>query len=187
VIVAFSTSSPIASVALITSSGEVVAAAQREARMNASGACLALLEALIFGRQFEVEGYLADLGPGSFTGVRVGVTLAKTMAFAHGVQCGGAPAFDLISTKDLVVVPNKKGEFFWRPVGEAPAIHTELPGESFVGYGTGVEEPRYPLAANFAPLLASGIQWLQPEALLPRYLVEPSISTPNKPFREGHG
>ncbi len=154
--------------------------------MNASGACLSLLEELGFGRQFEVEGYLADLGPGSFTGVRVGVTLAKTMAFAHGVKCGGAPAFDLISIEDLVVVPNKKGEFFWRSPGEEAGIFTELPTNVFVGYGTGVAEPRYPSAENFGKLLQRGIDWMEPEALLPRYLVEPSISTPNKPFREAH-
>jgi tRNA A37 threonylcarbamoyladenosine modification protein TsaB len=128
--------------------------------------------------------FVADLGPGSFTGVRVGVTLAKTFALAHGKQAAGIDAFDLIDPSATVVVPNKRGEWFLRYPGSGPKLVDALPSEALVGYGTGLDTQTFPDASRFAMLL-SCLEVIPPERLVPAYLVEPSISVPKNPYGAG--
>ena len=179
-IVAFSTSSPVASVAVFDREGRLVASERMEAPRNASGACLAMLERLfdIRAPHSEVTGFAADTGPGSFIGTRVGVTLAKTLAYGCGVGCYGMTSFDLIDCGSAVVVPNRKGEWFLRDPGSPPRLTSELPVGTR-GYGHGIEPATFPDASRFQLPSAHS---LRPEELLPTYLVEPSISQPKKPF-----
>ena len=44
-----------------------------------------------------LSGVVVDLGPGSFTGVRIGVTCAKTLAFALGIPVAGASSLDVLA------------------------------------------------------------------------------------------
>lgn len=188
-IVAFSTSSPYASVAALKEDGSVFWMGQRHAPMQASGACLALLDQMKeeTGRGAQdAEVFAADIGPGSFTGVRVGVILAKTLAFVHQRMVIGANAFDLIDPDGVVVLPSKRGEYFVRIPGEAPLQTRELPLTSFQGFGVDVPEQRFPHAAGFAPLLAKLVRE-DPMTFAPRYLIEPSISQPKQPFGGAHG
>lgn len=183
-IVAFSTSSPQASVALIAPNGPVLASRSKMAPMQASAACLEMLREVLdeVGTSLEAAtAFAADVGPGSFTGVKVAVTLAKTFAFSRGVLATGADSFDLISANETVAFPSKKGEWFVRRPGEAPIRQAEFPREAFVGYGPGIDNPRYPEAAAFVHLVASLVP-VEPEMLLPNYLIEPSISLPKSPF-----
>jgi tRNA threonylcarbamoyladenosine biosynthesis protein TsaB len=185
VIIAFSTSSPLASVALLSDEGALIAARAEDARMNASGVCLRLLQDLLDETGLHKSGatlFLADLGPGSFTGVKVGVTLAKTMGMALGGRVGGASAFDLISPTGTVILPCKRGEFFLRDPGGHISTVTELPSHAFTGYGQGIEPATYPLAEGFERIF-DRIHPCAPEVLVPEYHLEPSISTPNKPYR----
>jgi tRNA A37 threonylcarbamoyladenosine modification protein TsaB len=182
VIVAFSTSCRIASVALLTMGRELLWAGEREAPQAASGTCLSLLEEGLSLTGIKLDSALlfaADLGPGSFTGVRVGVTLAKTFAYLRAVRCYGATAFDLIDPDRTVVLPSKRGEWFVREMGREPYRVTDLSAAAGVGYGQGIEDPRYPLAAGFARLPVGEID---AERLVPAYLVPPSISSPKKPY-----
>ncbi|MCH8980379.1 MAG: tRNA (adenosine(37)-N6)-threonylcarbamoyltransferase complex dimerization subunit type 1 TsaB, partial [Armatimonadetes bacterium] len=142
--IAFSSSSPIASVALIDGEGNVICERSKEARQNAGGVLLDLLDGLLdkAGRKLEeAELFAADLGPGSFTGVRVGVTVCKTMAYACDVQVVGADAFDLIDPERPVAIPSRKGEHFLRLPGSAPVVVRDLP-EGVVGYGPAFEAAR---------------------------------------------
>jgi hypothetical protein len=136
----------------------------------------------------EAEAFAADLGPGSFTGVRVGVILAKTFAFVYGRPVMGADAFDLIDANGIVVMPSKRGEFFVRRPGEPPIRTSDLPAEPYRGFGPGVPNPEYPGPAGFGPLLHR-LQRVEAVSFAPRYLIEPSISLPKQPFvfRPGGG
>lgn len=187
-IIAFSSSSPLASTALLTDAGELIAGAKEEAKYNASGVCLRLLSGLLQAHNLTVAEctlFLADLGPGSFTGVKVAVTLAKTMAMAAGKPAGGLSAFDLISPDGVVVLPSKRGEFFVRGLDRDVATANDLPEEPYFGFGPGIEPPTYPLAARFAGQLGRVVR-VSAELLVPEYLLAPSISVPNKPYRESH-
>ena len=183
-IAAFSTSCPLASVALISAKGEVLASSEELSPMRASGTCLNLLRALLDNRSAslaDIELFASDLGPGSFTGVKVGVTLAKTLAFAQGKKAAGAPSFDLIDPSGVVVMPSKKGEWFVRRPGEQPVRSHELPAGRFSGFGPGIENPVFPHAERFAKLVDRLVS-VEAELLVPNYVIEPSISVPKKPF-----
>lgn len=182
-IVAFSTSSPQASVALIED-GRVLASGEEIAGHAASGGCLRILQRLLDStglRLDEATVFAADLGPGSFTGVRVGVTLAKSLAYALGVEAGGADAFDLVARDQVVAVPSRRDERWVRAPGRPP-YRTRDAVSGAVGYG--MDGITYPHAAKFAELV---LQALPPALLVPRYLIEPSISRPKRPYGlEGH-
>ena len=184
--IAFSSSSPIASVALIDGEGRVICERSEEARHNASGVLLDILDALLdqAGRKLEdADVFAADLGPGSFTGVRVGVTVCKTMAYARSARVVGADAFDLVDPQRTVAIPSRKGEYFLRVPGSPPIVTREPPQDA-VGYGQAFEPPRYPLARAFAPLLST-CETTVPEEMVPFYIAEPSISTPKDPRVRG--
>lgn len=157
-------------------------AEEAESNQNASGVCLGLLERGAYDPS-AVTLVVADVGPGSFIGVRVGVTIAKTMAYALGVPVAGVSAFDLINPSGVAVIPSKRGEFFVREPGREPVRTTELPTRNFKGYGSGVQEIDYPEARLAASLLPT-LKRLRAEDLLPEYLVEPSISTPKRAYRQ---
>ncbi|MCC7433201.1 MAG: tRNA (adenosine(37)-N6)-threonylcarbamoyltransferase complex dimerization subunit type 1 TsaB [Methanoregulaceae archaeon] len=179
-IVAFSTSSAVASVAVQLPGGEIVERSQ-EAPRTASAACLAMLDELLAGADTrEVEEWIADIGPGSFIGVRVGVMLAKTFAFAGGRLVRGLSAFDLIDADRTVAFPSRRGEWFVRVPGEPAYRTTEVP-VSAVGFGLGGED-RFPSAAR-AIELRSRASLVNPEELRPDHLMEPAISQPKTPYR----
>ena len=176
-IAAFSTSSPRASFAAFDDEGGLVYADDAPARGAASEACLTMLQACgVAPERFDL--WLADLGPGSFTGTRVGVVLAKTFAWCYGTPCGGADSFDLIAPDETVAIPNRKGEWLARTPGEEPRV-VAADSLAAVGYAPGLAEEVLPLAARFGALLGR-IERVTPERLVPRYVVAPSISTPKK-------
>ncbi len=181
-IVAFSSSSRVASVALLGIEGSWSNSELAPAR--ASEACVELLQDLLSRSGAKLEsatGFVADIGPGSFTGVRVGVVLAKTLGYRLSVPVAGANAFDLISATETVVLPSKKNEWFVRLPGEKPFRTTQLPEKPWTGFGVEGEAEVYPSAANFKSLLG-GLRWESAATFVPEYLIDPSISTPKKPF-----
>jgi tRNA threonylcarbamoyladenosine biosynthesis protein TsaB len=59
-------------------------------------AIASLLESLRLGPE-DVEGYAVTLGPGSFTGLRVGISTVQGLALASGRSCIGLPALDVLA------------------------------------------------------------------------------------------
>src|SRR6185369_8895119 len=45
----------------------------------------------------DVEEIYVSVGPGSFTGLRVGITVAKTLAFATGARIVAVPSVDVLA------------------------------------------------------------------------------------------
>lgn len=183
-IAVLSTSGPQASVALYSSNYSLIGSHAREAPMAASGACLQMLGQLLDRTNktiSDIEVFVADVGPGSFTGVKVAITLAKTLAFALGKMTAGIPSFDLISLDRPVIVPSRKGEWFFRPPGLAVERVAVFPQGDLLGYGPGISEQTFPDAGSAAGLLAALIR-VAPELLMPNYIAEPSISTPKRPY-----
>jgi len=166
-----STSSPFVSVALFEDAS-LRGFLSEEAPMRASGTALRLLEEVLAGIGKEaIEVWAADLGPGSFTGVKVGVTLAKTLAYALGKKAAGFSSFDLIDA-GAAAVRSRKGMYLVRDdegVEELPEDHPRVVAAN----------RSYPSAANgsFASLVVFG-----PEELMPNYVLEPSISKPKQAF-----
>jgi tRNA threonylcarbamoyl adenosine modification protein YeaZ len=187
VIVAFSTSSPVASVAILGSDGAVLFEEHAESRHQTSGTCLAMLDRglRVCGVSLpQVTHFAADVGPGSFIGTRVGIVLAKTLAYAQLAQCLAADSFDLVSTTATVVLPSKRGEYFVRRVGEVPYRTEELPSGELLGYGLPPGwDANYPQASGFAGLWRE-LAPIEPTFLSAIPLIEPSISMPKVPYRE---
>jgi len=172
VILVISTSHPVASFAVIDGE-DVVLAGQRLAPRAASAACLEMLADVDLDKID--EGFIADVGPGSFTGVKVGVTMVKMLAWLFQLPVAGATSFDLISIDEPVRVASKKGEYWRRQPGCEPELLRDP------NFDPGSLPP--PLAER-ARYLTGSIKWIAPEILVPDYLAEPSISKPNRPYRE---
>ena len=76
-------------------SQRLLAADQRSAQTLTPAMAEVLADA---GRKAgDVELVAVTVGPGSFTGLRVGVTAAKTFAYATGCQCSGVDTLEVIA------------------------------------------------------------------------------------------
>lgn len=171
-ILAVSTSHSVSSVALIDGE-EIVKSDQRHAPRAASAACLDMLTA--FDLSGVDEGFVADIGPGSFTGIKVGVTMVKMFAWLRGLPVAGVSSFDLISLDGPAKVSAKKGEYWIRRPGEAATLVADSSMDP-----TALPPP----LAERTVHVVGRLVWIAPELLVPDYHAEPSISQPNRPYRE---
>lgn len=162
----------------------------RHAPHAGSATCLVILKALLEKNGLElseIELFAADVGPGSFTGAKVGVTIAKCLAYALGKKTAGLSAFDLIApppNTSPVAIPCRKNKYLLREHRNAPPIlvlEDDARLEKAVGYGSIFAYPVYPLPEN-AGHLFSLLKPIAPEILLPEYILEPSISEPKRPY-----
>lgn len=149
--------------------------------MQASAALLRMIEEVSLHLD-EIDLFVADRGPGSFIGVRVGVTLAKSLAWSVGRPCASISAFDLIAPDAVVAFPSKRGEYFVRVPGE-PVIIAEKPPHGATGFGPHFANQVLPDPAQAKDLLNRLVP-VEPAALLPDYVYEPSISTPKTPYAQ---
>jgi len=119
-LVAVDTSTPLGSVALFEDGRLVAEDAKRIS--NAHGeSLLPMLDALFVRmgwRPADVDRWAVGVGPGSFTGVRIGVATAKGIAMATGAELTGVTSLDALAyglpEHELVVsvVAAGKGELF---------------------------------------------------------------------------
>ncbi|MFW5697102.1 MAG: tRNA (adenosine(37)-N6)-threonylcarbamoyltransferase complex dimerization subunit type 1 TsaB [Fimbriimonadaceae bacterium] len=182
-ILSLSTSSPVASVALFDGSARVLAEKSAEAPRNASEKLPELIQAvmgMVSADLDDVKGVVADLGPGSFTGVRVGVTFAKVLAYRRELVCGGIDSFDLIDSGP-VAVPNRREQYFLREPGQDVRYIDASELGDLPGYGPHYAANTYPNAARAAEV-QNRIRWGEPATLVPNYIAQPKISQPKRSY-----
>ena len=99
-ILALDTSGPVAGVALMQS-GEIAYEAMRNCGLTHSQTAMGMVEQALECLNLEptdVDLYAAVVGPGSFTGVRIGVCAARAMAHAAGRPAVGVNALHALAT-----------------------------------------------------------------------------------------
>ena len=206
-ILGLDTATPAVSVALVdTAAGciaeSVVVDARRHGELLADGITAVLREA---GADRSDLGAIAvGLGPGPFTGLRVGVVTAATLSDALGIPAYGTCSLDGLGTGERVAMTDaRRREVYWArydatgarvdgPHVSKPAeLVDELPDVAVVGDGAQVyaelfagldvrSEPRYPSAVA----IVSAVAWrvgTAPEPLVPLYLRRPDAEQPGPP------
>jgi tRNA threonylcarbamoyladenosine biosynthesis protein TsaB len=142
IVVAIETSTPRTSVAL-ASEREVLGAVSIAGRARQEAATPALEQLLDWTgvRLRQVGGVAAGVGPGLFTGLRVGVETAKTLAQVLTVPIVGITSLDALAfavrhTHKLIVtvIDGRRGEVFY-------AIYRSLPGGVVRGHDYTVATP----------------------------------------------
>jgi tRNA threonylcarbamoyladenosine biosynthesis protein TsaB len=149
------------------------------------------------------------LGPGPFTGLRVGVVTAKTMGDALGIPTYGVCSLDVIAHAHplgggpfAVVTDARRKQVYWRtydatgkPVGppeiSPPAdVADALRGEIHTVLGSGVElypdvltgQVAFPNASDLAEMvMARAVARAPSEDLVPMYLRRPDARPPGRP------
>jgi tRNA threonylcarbamoyladenosine biosynthesis protein TsaB len=93
-------------------------------------------------RSADVEGLVVGTGPGSYTGLRMGLIMARTLAFSLGVPVAGVSTLDALAAGAPGAVPAIDGhrrEVFTLLHGKPSCVPAaELPveaGRSYVGDG----------------------------------------------------
>jgi tRNA threonylcarbamoyl adenosine modification protein YeaZ len=93
-------------------------------------------------RDSQVEGIAVGIGPGSFTGLRMGLITARTLAFAWGAGLAGVSTLDALAAgapEAVPVIDARRREVFALVGGEPVVVRpAELPvetGRAYVGDG----------------------------------------------------
>ncbi len=121
IVLALETSGRVGSIALAID-GQIIAEHHYPHGLLHAAALVPLIDQLLRSHSIapaQLSEIHVSLGPGSFTGLRVGVTLAKTFAFATGSRIVAVPSLRVIAenapseaSEVLVVLDAKRGQIF---------------------------------------------------------------------------
>lgn len=109
--IAFDTSNQPLSVALFDAD-RVIAQIETNISRNQSEQLLPAIDQLVSDAGWQasdLERVVVSAGPGSYTGLRIGVTTAKTLAYTLGIELVGISSLGLLATnvktEDMIIVP----------------------------------------------------------------------------------
>lgn len=175
-VLALDTATALTTVAVTDARGDVVAeASHRDARRHAEVLPRLVREVLAASALSprELDLIAVGVGPGPFTGLRVGVAFARTTAHALGIPAVGAVSLDVIArghraggSPFTVVTRSRRVEVAWAAYdGSGKRIEGPLvlpdPGYPRVGQVVGdvdgVDEVALPAAADLARLVLARI------------------------------
>jgi len=178
-LVAVETTSRVTGVALFED-GALVASVERE---GLGDIVLPLLDELLAKRGLrarDVARLAVDVGPGSFTGARVGVSTVKGIAFATGAEVVGVTAFDAVASDAIVILEAGKGEVYFRVPGDEPghapldAVKRRIEGRRERVIGPGV-----PPRAEGVGRVALGRPADDVDRIEPLYVRAPDLTKPH--------
>ena len=125
--VAIETSGRIGSVAIVEG-GQVVATEQFAHGLRHAASIVPIIDRLIRARNWgpkDIEQIYVSAGPGSFTGLRIGITVAKTMALVGGAKIVAVPTVRVLAVNAanpadarhlIIVLDAKRDPDFHGPV-----------------------------------------------------------------------
>lgn len=128
-------------------------------KRNQSKELLPAIDKLIHSQRLapnKLKGLVVNTGPGSFTGLRVGLTVANGFGYGMKIPVAGMSEFDVIRLfypkVDVILLDAKRGEVFVQSSKQAPKLIpiTKLGGLLKTGVGVWLE-PR--LAVTLLPQL----------------------------------
>jgi tRNA threonylcarbamoyladenosine biosynthesis protein TsaB len=152
-----------------------------EARVRAAGHSRQILSAIEFVLRAsgvaagEIEGYAVTMGPGSFTGVRVGLSTVQGLALASGRPCLGVSTLDVLAatiageapTLVAMVDASRAGQVF-AAVYDAGARSREDPRSELAATVVGRVEGPFAVVGDGADRYRPEIRSRRPDALFPR-------------------
>lgn len=79
----------------------------------------------------DISGIAVAIGPGTFTGLRVGLAIAKGLVAARPVPLVGIPTLDIVFARHpdediIAVLPAGRGRVVWQKRGESP-VNASIP------------------------------------------------------------
>jgi tRNA threonylcarbamoyl adenosine modification protein YeaZ len=101
---------------VIMENGQVLFSQSREGAMTHGPALPELVQLAIKDRQ--IDEVLVGMGPGPYTGLRVGITFAQTFAWARNIPVRGFCSLDAIAaqvsdTDFIVTIDARRKEVYW--------------------------------------------------------------------------
>ncbi len=104
------------------------------AREPRAGDLLAAIDRLV-GDPAEIERIVVGRGPGSFTSIRIGLAMARSLALALGVPVAGASSLDGYALDALPVLDARRGEVFTAGPRVCRPDELEVASQTLVGDG----------------------------------------------------
>ena len=101
---------------VVIENNEVVFSESRDGAMSHGPALPELVQAAIKNR--EIDEVLVGMGPGPYTGLRVGITFAQTFAWARNIPVRGFCSLDAIAAQVndadfIVAIDARRKEVYW--------------------------------------------------------------------------